>query len=99
MRSPAMADERRRGLPLGVKLALGLTAVAAATVLLLSWYLAPRTTTAFEARGEALIEQSSEALTDLAGSSAAASRQVLIDLIRHTTDARQRTLADMPLSL
>jgi signal transduction histidine kinase len=93
---PALAPARSR---LTWKLAAALLAVTGVMVLLLVSYLGPRFTASFVARGAEVIARSRATMERLAAEHTGSSRDVLIDLIDHTTDRRRRVLEDLPFSL
>jgi two-component system NtrC family sensor kinase len=80
-------------------LALALCLLLLALGVVLTGYVVPRTARAFAAHGEALLREGSATMHDLVRQQIAQSRQVLVDLIRHTTAARQRALQDLPFEL
>jgi len=86
-------------LPLAAKMAVLLALAAAGMVLFLLWHFGPLTSRSFQERGDVLVARSIDAMRGIAEYDTENSRQVLVDLIRHTTDARQRTLADLPFGL
>lgn len=85
--------------PLAAKLAALLAIVALGIVALLVWQFGPSAHRAFQQRSEVLVERSIQAMREQSQGSTEASRELLVNLIRHTTDARQRILADLPLGL
>ncbi|MBK8974337.1 MAG: HAMP domain-containing protein [Planctomycetes bacterium] len=95
----ALADLRRGRLPLAWKLCLGLALVGLGMVAFLQLSLGPHATRAFRERSEVLIASSSRSMREMSADDIAQSTELLTGLIEHTTDARSRTLADLPLSL
>ncbi len=92
-------SEPRTRFPLALKLGLALTAVAVATGVLLLVWIGPYVSETFAQRSAVLIERSSEAMRAQATDAADETGAVLSELITHTTDARSRMLADLPLAL
>ncbi|MBL9079182.1 MAG: HAMP domain-containing protein [Planctomycetes bacterium] len=89
----------RLGSRLGTHLATALCGLLLLFALVLTTFVVPRTAQAFARHGEALLQQGAAAMHAFAEQQTAASRQVLIDLIAHTTAARQRALRDLPFEL
>jgi signal transduction histidine kinase len=86
-------------LPLGLKLALALLFAAFLLVVFLFGYFGPSARSSFLERSHGLIQSSREALREMVTKNTADSRDLLINLIRHTTDSRRRHMRDLPLSL
>ncbi len=85
--------------PLAVKLAVILGIAALLMALFLFGYFGPLTATTFQDRTSSLIDMSHDALSRMVLSITTDSKNLLIDLIGHTADARRRQLMDLPLSL
>jgi signal transduction histidine kinase len=85
--------------PLALKLGLSLLGASLIVAVFLLFYSGPRTAEDFSERTSQLIEMSREALGRTVHEDTEASRDLLINLIRHTTDARRRHMMDLPLSL
>jgi signal transduction histidine kinase len=81
------------------KVAAAVLLLALLQVLLLQLVVAPSTTAAFERRADTLLDQSRAAMQALTTDHAQQSSEVLQSLIAHTTAARRRALADLPLPL
>lgn len=88
-----------RGMPLQAKLLLGLVAIAALLLAVLVGFVAPATLRAFEQRSESIVQRMSTAMAELASRDNEASRDVLVALVDHTTDARSRMLEDLPVGI
>ena len=88
-----------RGLPLQAKLLLGLVAIAALLLAVLVGIVAPATLRSFEQRSESIVQRMSAAMEQLASRDNEASRDVLVALVDHTTDARSRMLEDLPVGI
>ena len=92
-----------RGTPLRSRLAtrlgIALCALLVLLGLVLTLYVVPRTARAFAGHGEALLQEGSATLHDFASRQIDDSHTVLVDLIRHTTNARRRALRDLPFEL
>ena len=87
------------GFPLRMKLAVVLLIAAVLMAAFLYGYFGPRADESFTDRTGALIEQSHDALSRMVLKQTADSKELLVNLIRHTTDARRRHMKDLPLSL
>lgn len=88
-----------RGMPLQAKLLLGLVLIAALLLAVLVGFVAPATLRAFEQRSESIVQRMSTAMEQLASRDNEASRDVLVALVDHTTDARSRMLEDLPVGI
>lgn len=86
-------------LRLRTRLTIALCVLLLAFGVVLLAYVVPRTTSAFAAHGETLLRDGRQAMHDFARQQIAASRTVLVDLIRHTTVARKRAMTDLPYEL
>lgn len=86
-------------LGLRAKLALALVMVGVATAAVLLLWVGPRIRDAFLHSSDQLIARSADAMRALSGEGTEQSTELLVDLIQYTTDARNRLLADLPLSL
>jgi signal transduction histidine kinase len=84
---------------LAVKLACALLAVMGLMILFLVAWLGPQTTRSFVAQCDAIVSQNSSLMHRLAREQTESSRKVLVDTVEHTTDARGRTLTDLPVAL
>lgn len=84
---------------LAMELLLVLLLVAGAMFWFVAGYLEPKLAGAFVARCDELVASTSDAMEALADQQVQGSRDLLVDVIRHTTDARSRTLADLPLGI
>ena len=89
----------RRGFPLGMKLAVVLLIAALLMAAFLYGYFGPRADESFTDRTGTLIELSHDSLSRMVLRHTADSKNLLVNLIRHTTDARRRHMKDLPLSL
>lgn len=87
------------GLPLQAKLLLALVVIAALLLAVLVGIVAPATLRSFEQRSEAIVQRMSAAMEQLASRDNEASRDVLVALVDHTTDARSRMLEDLPVDI
>lgn len=85
--------------PLGLKLTLILSAAALLMAVFLFGYFGPHTAATFRGRTTRLIDMSHDALSLMVRDITADSKDLLVNLIRHTTDARKRQMMDLPLSL
>lgn len=88
-----------RSLPLHAKLLLALVVIAALLLAVLVGIVAPATLRAFEERSESIVQRMSAAMGQLASRDNEASRDVLVALVDHTTDARSRMLEDLPVDI
>ena len=82
---------------LTARLLLALVSIA---VLLASWLLlvvAPGTGVALAAFSQQTLQESTETMREVSGEQIRQSSTVLIDLIQHTTTARERAMQDLPL--
>lgn len=84
---------------LTAKLSIALIAVGGASLLFLMFWFTPESRDRFRERGEAVIGESSRAMRETAARDVDDSRDILVRLIRHTTDTRARSLEDLPLSI
>jgi len=84
---------------LRAKLLIAVVSVAIVMGAVLLGYFGPHAERSFLNRSEALIERSSESMSELAQSHNIASQRILADLIHHSTDARRSALQDIPLLL
>lgn len=85
--------------PLALRLVLALVLLLAALAATLDLVVVPNTTAAFADHGAGLLRDGSVVMHDLASQQTRDSSTVLVDLIRHTTAARQRGIEDLPLEL
>jgi signal transduction histidine kinase len=85
--------------PLGLKLAAALLSAVLLMLAFLFFYFGPHATESFLEGSDGLIGLSRDAMNEMARRNTSASSDLLISLIRHTTDSRRRVLSDMPLSL
>jgi signal transduction histidine kinase len=92
-------SNNNRTFPLGLKLTLALLMVAAVMILFLFGYFGPHAREGFLQRSDGLIRLSSDALGEMVKQNTTDSRDLLINLIRHTADSRRRHLMDLPLTL
>jgi signal transduction histidine kinase len=86
-------------LRLGARLTIAMCLLLAALGVLLTTYVVPQTARSFARHGETLQQEGSAMVHEFARQQIDASRTVLVDLIRHTTAARQRAVQDQPLEL
>ncbi|MHC4943154.1 MAG: sensor histidine kinase [Planctomycetota bacterium] len=96
------ADSRNGGalrFPLGLKLALVLFVAALIMLAILFGYFGPDAKQSFLERSDILISLSRDALQEMVQKNRSDSKDLLVSLIRHTTEARRRHLMDLPLSL
>lgn len=93
---PSFAEPRHRR-PLLVQLALVSLALAAALAVVLLWWLVPRTAASFARFGDDLLDSGSTTMRELLQEQTDQNRDVLVDLIRRTSVARERALLDLPL--
>jgi signal transduction histidine kinase len=93
--APAAPFRLRLRARLAIALCLSLLALAA----VLLAYVAPSTTRAFAAHSATLLGEGRTTMHDFAREQIAATRTVLVDLIHHTTQARQLALLDLPFEL
>lgn len=97
------AAPARAGTPFGARLGTRLTFALCALLLLfglaLTSFVVPRTARAFAQHGDALMDEGTALMHRFAAQQIAASHTVFVDLIRHTTAARQRALDDLPWEL
>lgn len=84
---------------LASRVAVALVVLLAALAAVMQWAIVPATANAFAAHGEGLLREGSTVMRDLAARQTADTCTVLVDLIRHTTIARQRALQDVPLAI
>lgn len=96
MTAPA---EPRAGLSLGHKLLLAALGLSLLLLWALLGYVGPSTQQGFLSRSGQLLDHSVVAMRELARSRAQENAQLLVDLVEHTTQARQRALADLPFQL
>ncbi|MFH1998374.1 MAG: HAMP domain-containing protein, partial [Planctomycetota bacterium] len=89
----------RLRLPLGVKLVGALLAVAIIMLGFLFGYFGPHANESFLEGSNGLIDLSREAMREMVHRNTSESADLLINVIRHTTDSRRRLLSDLPLSL
>jgi len=82
-----------------MKLTAVLLVAATLMAIFLYGYFGPRADESFTDRTDTLIEQSRDALGRMVLQHTADSKSLLVNLIRHTTDARRRHMKDLPLSL
>ena len=100
--APNDADPRARSavrFGLASRLALALVVLLAALAAVMQWSIVPNTAAAFAQHGEGLLREGSTVMRDLAARQTTDSSTVLVDLIHHTTIARQRALQDLPLAI
>lgn len=93
---PSFAEPGHRR-PLLVQLALVSIALAAALAIVLLWWLVPRTAASFARFGDDLLDSGSTTMRELLQEQTDQNRDVLVDLIRRTSVARERALLDLPL--
>jgi len=95
---PDGAKDARPMRPLAVRL-FGATALAAAALaaVLLLW-LEPRTARAFQALGADLLRDGSTAMHELSFEQSSHAADLLADLLRASTNDRERALRDLPLA-
>jgi len=86
-------------LPLGFKLTIALALAAALMLLFLFCYFGPDSTQSFAKGSDELISLSRGSMNGMAQENIRESKNLLINLIRQTTDSRRRQLMDLPLSL
>lgn len=91
-----VAEPRTRR-PLAAQLALVSLALATALAFVLLWWLVPRTASAFARFGDDLRDSGSTTMRELLQEQTDQNRDVLVDLIRRTSVARERALLDLPL--
>jgi signal transduction histidine kinase len=91
--------DRALRFPLGLKLALVLFIAALLMLAILFGYFGPDAKKSFLERSDTLISLSREALQEMVRKNRADSKDLLVSLIRHTTEARRRHLMDLPLTL
>ncbi len=99
MSNVADREPRRARFPLAWKLSVALVAGVLAMLAALVLLVGPHTTRAFLASADALVARGADEMRRLARADAGQSRDILLEVIEHTTDARRRDLADLPLSL
>lgn len=87
------------GFPLSAKLLVVMLIAALLMAVFLYGYFGPRADESFTGRTDTLIDQSRDALGRMVRQHTADSKELLVNLIRHTTDARRRHMKDLPLSL
>ena len=100
--TPSLADRSAGGtlrLRLAGRLAAALFLLLATLAAVLAFWVAPRTGAAFAAHGDDLLREGAATMRELARRQTADSSNVLVDLIRHTATARQRSVRDLPLDL
>jgi len=88
-----------RGFSLGMKLAVVLFIAAVLMAVFLYGYFGPRADESFTDRTGTLIELSHDSLSRMVLRHTADSKNLLVNVIRNTTDARRRHMKDLPLSL
>jgi signal transduction histidine kinase len=93
-RMPPTAATRR---PLVLQLALVSAVLAAVLAALLLGYVAPRTASAFAGFGDDLLRSGATTMRELLQEQTDQNADVLVDLIRRTSSARERALQDLPL--
>ena len=88
---------QRAALPLAVRLALGVCALALALAGVLLLWLGPRTATAFERLGDDFLRQGSTAMRELAHDQSLQTHDLLVDVLRASAVDRERALAKLPV--
>ena len=88
-----------RGLPLQAKLLVALLVLAALLLAMLLGIVAPSTLRAFRERSDSIVGRMTTAMEQLATRDNETSREVLVALVDHTTDARSRMLEDLPVDV
>lgn len=83
--------------PLVLQLAAVSAVLAAALAVLLLGWVAPRTARAFGDFGDELLQSGSATMRELLQEQTDQNADVLVDLIRRTSSARERALQDLPL--
>jgi two-component system NtrC family sensor kinase len=99
---PEVADVRRRPrcrVALRAKLAIAVASLSLAMLAFLLGGIGPHSERSFVARSEPLITRGAAALRAMAHAHGTESQEVLVELIRHSADARTRALEDIPLAL
>lgn len=86
-------------LPLELKLILALLAVALILMVFLFVQYGPEVQKSFLNRSDRLIGLSREALAEMVQGNTQESKDLLINLIRHTAESRRRQMVDLPLEL
>src|SRR5689334_9465037 len=84
-------------LTLGRRLSLALLLLAGFVAALLLLWFAPSAEAAFARAGAELLADGSATMHDVARRQTAQSNEVLVDLIRRNTVARERAVRDLPL--
>ncbi|MEQ1634090.1 MAG: ATP-binding protein [Planctomycetota bacterium] len=95
----AHADRRSRGWRLSHKLLVAVLLLLLVLLAVLWFVVGPSLLASSKHRSDALVQHSITAMRELTTRHAAQHRELLVDLLLHTTEARRRAVRDLPFAI